>query len=396
MMKKRAKHAQVPNQEGEAAAPPVAQVEVVPFDQAAKKGIEPGPSWTFRLKKEGQTIKEEPLPAKGFIRAVLVDIRTIKAGTEGVKKEQKLKEDGPFSLFQILRTRDTEGSPLFELGGFLALQSNIYAGISGSPDPREDPLFKASVLEPSFCLRIPYEVARNGMGSLANQSMSSTYKIGGELAGEEAWAEKFEAGELPEIEIKTFVELWTEPAEYDELQRPCAQTPPYHGTAQYYTQYTNQKVTKGENKIIITRTGSELRTIIFVCRDKTGKRNDKVFPDPWRENWDGELLQISAQRVLRKQMREGLVTVNKIDTGVFVVSFNEGESRFFGGNEFNTWKPTLTATRLEYIGSSEEEGTVDVMVNDVSIAETDPEVRGTMGSSTGYKPPVGLRVAGAR
>jgi len=83
------------------------------------------------------------------------------------------------------------------------------------------------------------------------------------------------------------------------------------------------------------------------------------------------------------------------DTGVYVWGFSYGRQRLFGANEVNSWLPTVSATRLELVGPSEEEGTVDVIVNDVSVAETNPAARAVETSATGYAPPVAPTMASA-
>ena len=66
-----------------------------------------------------------------------------------------------------------------------------------------------------------------------------------------------------------------------------------------------------------------------------------------------------------------------------------------GGPGYGSWLPTLPATRFEITGTWGA-GTVDLLANTVSVAETNPALRGVSPSATGYSPPVAPTVAGAQ
>jgi hypothetical protein len=69
--------------------------------------------------------------------------------------------------------------------------------------------------------------------------------------------------------------------------------------------------------------------------------------------------------------------------------FNEGISRFVGGNGASSWLPTVTDTRFALNGqfSSATTPTLDWIVNDVSRAPLGAVERTTVGQSgPGYHP----------
>lgn len=379
-----------PNQQGPAATAPTSQPAMVPFDQASHRGYEEGPIFTVTPGAAAQQQGPVPLPAQGFLRAVLFTI-TPSGGAAG---SGVVSGDFPWSSINLVRLQDTNGAPLCELSGYNLFLMNTYGGFAGSPDPRNDPEFTKTVVAPSFALRIPVEIAPNGLGALANQSSSAAYKLTVIVAATtEIWTTQ--PTTPPLLTIKTFMEFWTLPAAVDMLNRPQQRTPPYHGTAQYFTQQMNNSIHSGQNGTRITDTGSLIRTLAFVTR-KNGVRADAVYPDPYTMNWDSRILQVASARLLKKLMREYVAQLAERDTGVFVWGFSYGKGRWFGNSAINSWLPTVSATRLELIGPSAEEGTVDIVNNTVSVAETNPQARAVETSATGYAPPVAPTVGSAQ
>lgn len=375
--------------QGAASAAPAAAPAVVPFDQASHRGYEQGPVFEAAIGAATKQFGPEGLPAQGFLRAVILQISstggTIGSGTVGA--------DYPFNTINLVRLQDTNGAPMCELSGFNLMLMNCYGGFAGSPDPRNDPDYSAGVITPSFALRIPVEFSPNGMGSLANQSSSAAYKLTVILESNAVFLVQPTAA--PTIKISSYMEFWTLPAAMDMLNRQQVRTPPFHGTAQYFTQQMNLSIPKGASQQKVTRVGSLIRTLAFVCRE-AGVRSEKPFPDPFTFNWDSRDLQIASKRLLRKLMREFTEQLSTRDVGVYVFGFSYGEHRHFGENEINSWLPTVSATRLEIVGTTEEVGTQDVVVNDVSVAETNPQTRAVEQSATGYHPPVAPTVIGAQ
>lgn len=379
-----------PRQQGPAASQPTAQPQMVPFDQASHRGYEEGPTFVVTPAAAAQQQGPIPLPAQGFVRSVLLTI-TPSGGTAGAGV---VSGDFPWNCINLVRLQDTNGAPLCELTGYNLFLMNTYGGFAGSPDPRNDPEFTKTVVAPSFAVRIPVEIAPNGLGSLANQSSSAAYKLTVIVASTaEIWSTQPTTPMA--LTIKTFMEFWTLPAAVDMLNRPQQRTPPYHGTAQYFTQQMNNSINVGQNGTRITDTGSLIRTLAFVTRI-AGVRSDAVYPDPWTLNWDSRILQVASARVLKKLMREYVCQLAERDTGVFVWGFSYGKGRFFGNSAINSWLPTVSATRLELIGPSASAGTVDIVNNTVSVAETNPAARAVETSATGFAPPVAPTMGGAQ
>lgn len=378
--------------QGPGSAPPVAAVPVVPFDQASHRGNEPGPVYTVQPGAAQVTRGPDPLPAQGYLRRVTLEVTGAGgAGTTGVGNA-----DYPFNVLDLVRLQDTNGAPLVELSGYNLALMNTYGRFAGVSDPRALPDYSANGNNPQFQLDIPVEISPNGLGALANQSAAAAYRITLIYASTATIWSSVPGTTIPTLTTRVFTDFWTLPAPADMLGRMQERVPPFNGTAQYFTQQMNQSVSAGQNTTHITRTGNLLRTLAFVARTSALVRADTPFPDPYTLNWDSRDLQIASAKNLRKVMREYVSELTARDAGVYVFNFSYGDRRLAGDNAVNSWMPTVTATRLDLVGSSAAPGTLDILVNDVSVAETSPAARAVETSATGYHPPVAPSVLGAQ
>lgn len=374
---------------GVAAAGPVAQqAPTVPFDQASHKGLEPGPVFTVTPGAAQVTLGPVPLPAQGYLRRVIIEI----SGASGVAGTGA--GDYPFNIINLLRLQDTNGAPLVELTGYNLFLCNTYGAYDGSPDDRTYFDYSASASNPALQIYAPIEIAPNGLGSLANQSAAAAYRLT-LIVDTSANIWSVAPTTIPTLTIRTFMDFWTLPAPADMLQRPQSQAPPFSGVAQYWTNATNQAVASGLNQTRVGRVGNLIRTLIFVGR-QSGARAEAPFPDPFTLNWDARDLQIASAKTQRMIMREYISQITARDTGVYAFIFSYGEDRNAGALQINSWLPTVTATRLEVDGTSAGAGTLDTVINDISVAETSPAARAVEASATGYHPPVAPMTLGAQ
>ena len=372
--------------------PATAAVEVVPFDQASKRGIEQGPSYVVTPGAAPTTLGPVGLPAQGYLRAVEIDIKTTTAATGS----PVAKEDYPSNIVQLARFQDTNGNQLDDLPGYGLLQDNIFGGYAGSPDPRVDPEYSASAASPSLQLQLVRELAPNGFGAIANMSASQAYKLTLRIA---SLTEMYSTAPTaaPTLLISTWLHFWQQPDEFDLLGRQQITSPPYHGTTQYRWYAPANSVTQNVN-LQLTQTGNEIRNIILIGRNAAGTRTNAIWPEPFQFRWDTELLLISGLRQLKKIARELTNDLTALDAGVLPLPFNFGEGRTVGGSGLNSWLPTVTSSRLQITGAqpTSEPGTIDVFTNDVSMAETNPALRPVVPGPGGYTPSVAPRIAGAQ
>lgn len=381
-------------QQGVESNPASASAGVIPFSQASKRGIEPGPSWVVTPGAAQQQLGPIGLPAQGFLRAVEIKVSV---AAEGKGTGGELAANAPFSLFSLVRFQDTNGNQLDDVPGYTLFLDNLYGGYSGCPDPRVDPDYEAtSALKPAFQVGIWRELAPNGFGSIANMSGSQPYKLTLRVGTEGELFAKKPSESNPQFNIETFCHFWQLPQSQSMDGRQQITTPPFHGTTQYRWWAPSNSV-KQAFKLKIEQVGNEIRNLVLVGETEAKVRSWAVFPEPLQLRWDTELLIIASLSSLRKIVRE--LTNDQVNTpvGALCLPWNFGEGRFVGGSGVNSWLPTVTATRLEITGAqaASTPGEVSVFANDVSVAEINPALRPAVPGPGGYTPQVAPRVAGA-
>ena len=386
--------------EGAAATPvsaPTAK-QTVPFTQASKPEIEPGPSWAAQKVTAASQELAATIPANGFIGAILIDVETTTAGEEGTFEPTTANGGGGvFNLFEQIRLTEPNGAPIgLELSGWQTCMANIYGGYAGQPDPRNDPDYVNECNKPSFTLRLPIEISPNALGILGNQSAAASFRLVLKIAPESVYnkGHTFKAGKQPVFTIRTFVELWGEPPKEDIFDRPNKQTPDYGGTAQYWSVQAGLTVHTAQNTIKLTRVGSQIRTQIFeFLQSGSREKGDEVAPDPFEVQLDNRIFRQYSRRMLRKLMKEMVPAMglgeSKRDKGIYTLSYSKGEGHYVGDNAINSWLATLTATRYELRGPAEHEGELNVLTNDISVAPMNPEGRTAQVGVGGYHPPIG-------
>ena len=372
---------------GSAGNPPAA---VVPFSQASNLGLEQGPSFTFTPTAAQQTFGPYPLPATGYLRRVLIE--AVGAGGTGGTG----LADYPASIFALIRLTDTNGAPIYELSGYNTLLADTYGGYAGVPDWRADPDYSAATTGSNIEPYVPLEIDASGMGSPANLSASSAYRltvIGDTLTN----TYSVSPSPVPTYTCTVWMDYWTLPNTVDGSGRQQAITPPYPGTLQLWSQQPNVTVNAGANRIPLNRMGNLLRTILIVNK-AAGARSESTIADPVTLRWDDINLQVVDRRTIRKRMREYLNDLTARDTGVYVIGqYNHGTSRLAGGISVVSWLPTVSATRYELStpAGGGAGGTLDWIINDVSVASTAPQQRATVGGTgVQFHPPVAPVIPG--
>jgi hypothetical protein len=392
---------------GSQSTPAGAQQASLAFNQASHRGSEL--SQTFANVQLGGgaattntvTVGNGPISIlpQGYMRGVMVDLQTSTAGVAGTPNA-----DYPFSLINLLRLHDTNGATMHEHNGFLNYLLTLFSGTVGeNADMSVWPDFANSATAPSCQWYLPVELDPDGFGSLANQSAADTYKLDLVL---DSPGNNYSANPTtnPIFTISIFCDYWTLPGSQDMLGRPQQQEPPFHGVAQYTYQSTGNSFAAGQNTLKIGFTGNMYRLLIIVGRAAGtgfatgGARSATPLPDPFTLRYDTRDLIISTKRDNRRTwFSEVNNAASTYTTGVLAFLWNYGVSRRAGGTPagFASWLPTLPATRFELTGTYGA-GTIDYLANTVSVAETNPALRGVSPSATGYAPPVAATVPGAQ
>ncbi len=396
MPKARGRSAQTEPAPGYANQPSAgASVPTVPFCQGSKPETEVAYSWSkIEPSANSQTLGPIALPANGYVRNVWVEVETT---TKGKEEAATAAEDFPFSIFEQIKLTEPNGAPLgMEMKGFSAYLANTLGGYAGSPDLENQIEFNKTLNEPRFAIRVPVELSPNGLGALGNQSASAALRLTltvAPLGAAYYSAGKYEAGKIPQFTIRVIMELWGEPPERDILGRAVQQSPPFEGTAQYWSEQPSVTINKGLNQTRITRVGSMIRTLIFVFRESgVRKEGDKVAntgASNLQVQWDNRVFRTQTPFYNWQSQQEQITRLKERKKGVYWFCFSQGEGRSAGEPGINSWLATLTSTRLELLNTAENAGTVDILVNDVSVTAINPLERTQQIGVGGYHPPVG-------
>lgn len=365
-----------------AGGPPIA-VAGIPFVNAAHEHVEP--AFTDSQLLGAASVERGPfdIPAYGYLRHIILEC-SFSGGTLGAGV---LAADAPWNVFERITLSDVNGSPIFELDGYAALQANIIGGYAFNQDPRL--VDHDGTINGRFFLRVPVEINHfNGLGAISNQNAAASYKLSYRLrvATGAVNAGLFSTAPTtpPTITVRGFLEAWSLPNEVDLGGRPQEQLPPMHGTSQYWS--SNSKgILVGANTIGITRVGNMIRNIGIITRDATGARVDTVMPDPISLDWDGNTLVRESQRGHVLRFKEKLHNVTR-DVGVFCYPFAHSELGRNGDGPASLWLGTVQSSRLEISGNSAVAGSAQVLVNDVAPVEVVPTERFETPNRTGYAP----------
>lgn len=357
---------------------------IIPFSGAAHQHTEPVTTdATLALGAAQQPRGPFDVPAYGFLRHIYLEV----TGSGGVLGAGALSPDYPFNVLQNVSLVDVNGAPIFgPIDGYALLQSNLWGGYVFRTDPRLAPNYVGTI-NCKFGVRVPVEITQhNGYGSLANQNAAASYKLSWTLATS-AQAYSTAPTTPASIQVRAWLEAWSQPNATDLAGRTQQREPIGHGTTQFWSAFQKGGLAAGQQSILLPRVGNMIRNLLFICRDATGARVDTVMPDPIQINWDARILRLESQGYrIQRQMEDQAPTVNR-DTGVFAFAFDQGgESGNVGGDDMSLWLPTVQASRLELTGVNTAAGSIQVVTNDVAPVEVRPDERFVETSTTGFHP----------
>lgn len=364
------------------AAPPAqpAVVPALPFTASAHEHTEPAFTVTATPGAAEQALNPIDIPASGYLRHIFLEV-SCTGGVGGT-----LAADGPWNLLSNVTLQDVNGTNVVNLSGYNLYIANVIGGYAFRNNPAEAPFFVGSAPNPVFFLRVPVEVsAKDGLGALPNQNSSANMRLLINIAARNV-ATSVDFTTAPLVTIRGWYEGWTIPAETDGRGRPQAQVPPLVGTGQYWSSQRPSTLA-GDNTVPIRKVGNLIRAIAFVSRDASGVRQDTVFPDPARLEWEGNVIHSASQRYWQQYLFEKLYGFTR-PTGVYAFLFNyggAGEGKA-GNEDPNLWLPTAQSSRLELRGVSAVAGSIDILVNEIAPIEVNQAERYVVPNDSSFRP----------
>lgn len=358
---------------GDAPAP------VVPFIRASDEHIQPGNlDETRTLGASAADLGVQDLPAYGYMRHLylLVSATGGAAGTATVAAS----EDAPFNVLQNIALTEPNGAYIVAFtSGWQAYIAQKYGGYLPpyAADPRNSPVFSDvdTAGNFTFLLRIPVALStRDGIGALANQDSAGQFKLRQTLAPASTVYDTA-PDTLPSVRVRAWLSAYDQP-EVTSGGVGNQTEPPAAGTTSFWTVQSGISVSGGENTIELKRKGNYLRQIVFVLRT-SGSRNtaEGNWPDETRFLRDAFPARYYNDTVWRHMMfeRTGFDAANEAANGLDDgVRFHDYMHEFDGGlgrENRDLWQPTRGSTRLEIVGNFGAASTLDIITNDVAIAQ---------------------------
>lgn len=370
------------------AAPPV---PAVPFVAAAHEHTEPIFDVSVTPGAAAVNLGPFDIPSYGYARHITLQV----TGTGGVLGAGALSADYPFNLFQSIAINDVNGAPIVgPLDGYAALWMNIAGGYAAKPDPRLSPWY-VSTINAQFPLRLPFEISHHdGLGAVANQNSAASYRVAMTI-NPTTVLYSTPVTTPATFRIRGFLEAWSLPNETDLVGRPQAQTPPAHGTLQFWS-FASRDVGAGAITMQLPRMGNLIRNLVVIARTAAGARADTVFPDPFRLTWDARTLLEETQLLRQQLMFERTIQLVSRDTGVYILDFDHSANNTSGDDTPALWLPTVQSSRMELQGNNTVAGNLQILTNDIAPGEVTPSERYVETSETGFHPQVGQSIAAAQ
>lgn len=349
-----------------------AEVAVVrnPFVRAAQETTQPFDDRTTQIGASPVRIGPISVPSQGFLRHIVLDVTT----TGGSGGSAAGRPDAPWIALDAISLEDTNGRPIVgPLNGYDLYLINKWGGFvhSGNPDPATYPSFSAinaTTGQFSFKLRIPIEItSRDGLGALPNLTSAATYKLNYTVSASTVIYSTPPATTLPSINVKAYMEVWSQPAQSDPMGIMNETAPPALGTTGFWSKQAFQ-IQPGEQRVTFTRMGNMIRNWIMVFYDDSSPaaRISTEFPSSWRVEWDNKILTTTTQRLQADVARERYNLT--LDTGVFVMDFTHDADGTPGNENRHLWIPTVSGTRFELIGTfTGSGGMLYILTNDVAV-----------------------------
>ena len=361
-------------------APSANVAGAVAFIRASDENLQPGnlDRTTAALSANTIDLGITDVPAYGYLRWLYIFVEAT-GGAAGLNNAVAA-EDSPWSVLRNISLTEPNGATILQVDdGFDLYLANKFGGYvpTNAADPKNSPNFTAVATSGNFqfMLRVPVEVsARDGLGALPNQDSAGQFKFRCQI-GTQSQVYSTAPDTKPIIRIRAWMAAWDQPAP-NAAGMAQEVSPPAVGTTSFWSKQSGITVASGNNTIELKRKGNYLRQIIFILRRAGSRANGQSdWPAETQFRRDAFPARYYLDQVWKQQMyeRTGFTSAgdaaNQLNNGV---RFHDYMHEFDGGLGFENrdlWQPTRGSTRLEIVGSFGNATTLDVLYNDVAIAD---------------------------
>lgn len=357
-----------------------AQMPEVAFIRASDENLQPGNLDTTTAVLGANTIDLgiTDVPAYGYLRWLYIFVEA-EGGAAGLNNAVA-DEDGPWNVLQNIALTEPNGATILQVDdGFDLYLVNKFGGYlpAVSADPLSSPNYAAVATSGNFqfMLRVPVEVSvRDALGALPNQDSAGQFKFRCQVAPKTT-VYSTAPDTTPTVRVRAWLSAWDQPAATTAGMGNQV-SPPAVGTTSYWTKQSGIAVANGNNTIELKRKGNYLRQIIFVLRTGGSRATAETdWPTETQFLRDAFPARYYLDEVWKEVMfeRTGFATAGDAAKGLNNgVRFHDYMHEFngeLGRENRDLWQPTRGSTRLELKGSFQAASTLDVLYNDVAIAD---------------------------
>jgi hypothetical protein len=297
--------------------------------------------------------------------------------------------DGPLNFLSSLTFQDSNEKPIVgPFDSYTLADVNKFGGYQNLGDPRASSQYEAvsgngSTAGTFQCfLYVPVQaVNRDGLGSLQNQSSSSTFTLKMTL-NSSGNIYTTAPTTVPTVTIKIYEDGW-----WKGNKAGAATTPPKAGSTQYWTRGSYNALSGSEQFQVSQGLGYPIRMYMLIDYNTSSSPNtrangDSDFPDPFQVIYKGTSYWQVGKIFWKDQMSRWYGyysttadSANGLENGVFIIPFhlsftnapgdelpmaylgtNQGDYNQFVGSWTNTDKLYVVANYMAFVGAQPSGG----------------------------------------
>jgi len=292
--------------------------------------------------------------------------------------------DGPLNVFSTVVFQDANQKPIVgPFDSYTLADVNKFGGYQNLGDPRASSQYQAITGSGStagtfqFVLYVPVQaVNRDGLGSLQNQSSSSTFTLQLTL-NTSGNIYSTAPSTVPTVTTKIYEDGW-----WKSNKAGASSTPPKAGSTQYWTRGTYNSLSGSEQFQVSQGLGYPVRMYMLLDYNTASSPNtrangDSDFPDPFQVIFKGTSYWNVGKVFWKDQMSRWYGyysttadSANGLENGVFIIPFhlsftnvpgdelphaylstNQGDLNQFIGTWSNTDKLYVVANYVAFVGA---------------------------------------------
>lgn len=321
-----------------------------------------------------QDLPQWQIPPNNIMRCIYLEVAAAAAGNSATVA---FAGDAPLNIFSTVNFADAGGTSIVgSFDSYTLAMVQKYGGYAANADPRANAQYSVTSGSGStggsftIVLRIPVEVvARTGVGSLANQSTNSPLTLSLTL-NSSANIYSTAPTTLPTVTVTARLGGY-----WKGSNASAAQTPNAFGTTSYWNRTSIQSLSgAAQFQLPNIGLGNPVRNLVFLNYTTGGARSDANFPASIEVDFRGnKMLQID-QLLWKFLMSEQFDyfqttqdTANALDTGVYVIPFNQDFALEPGAELGNGYLSTNVGDSIQLIGSWGSSSTLYELINFLAV-----------------------------